>query len=40
MMRKLENQWAGDLLYSWSLTGRKKAASALGIPLDKLPASG
>ena len=33
----LEKQWAGNLLYSWSLNGRKKAADALGIPLAKLP---
>ena len=33
----LEKQWAGDLLYSWSLTGRKNAVSALGIPLSRLP---
>jgi len=33
----LEKQWAGDLLYSWSLNGRKKAARALQIPIEKLP---
>ncbi|CAG8775615.1 18681_t:CDS:2, partial [Racocetra persica] len=32
-----EEIWAGDLLYSWCLNGRMKAANALGIPLEKLP---
>ncbi|CAG8851459.1 16392_t:CDS:1, partial [Racocetra persica] len=26
-----------DLLYSWHLNGRMRAAEALGIPLEKLP---
>jgi hypothetical protein len=33
----VQKQWAGDLLYSWSLNGRKSAAGALGIPLENLP---
>lgn len=33
----LEKQWAGNLLYSWCLNGRKRAANALGVPLEKLP---
>ncbi|CAG8846576.1 10682_t:CDS:2, partial [Racocetra persica] len=31
-----EEIWARDLLYSWCLNGRMKAANALGIPLEKL----
>ncbi|CAG8563697.1 893_t:CDS:2 [Cetraspora pellucida] len=33
----LRKQWAGDLLYSWCLNGRMRAAEALRIPLEKLP---
>ncbi|CAG8550387.1 34428_t:CDS:2, partial [Racocetra persica] len=33
----LIKQWASDLLCSWCLNGRMKAAEVLGIPLKKLP---
>jgi len=33
----VEKQWAGNLLYSWSVKGRKRAAGILGVPLEKLP---